>query len=56
MNIFETIGRVSRRYEPYHSQFLTDGLESSLNDSLTCGYKANVTTGSEQHTGSTRVG
>ena len=30
MNIFETIGRVSRRYEPYHSQFLTDALESSL--------------------------
>ena len=30
MNIFESIGRVSRRYEPYHSQFLADALESSL--------------------------
>ena len=30
MNIFETIERVSHRYEPYHSQFLADALEDSL--------------------------
>ena len=30
MNIFETIGRVSSRREPYHSQFLADALEHSL--------------------------
>ena len=30
MNIFETIGRVSQRYEPYHSQFLADALKCSL--------------------------
>ena len=30
MNIFETIERVSQRYEPYHSQFLADALAYSL--------------------------
>ena len=36
MNIFETIGSVTRRYEPYHSQFLADALRSSIDgdDSL----------------------
>ncbi len=30
MNVFETIGRVSSRREPYHSQFLADALKCSL--------------------------
>ncbi len=30
MNIFETIGRVSRRIEPYHSRFLAEALQYSL--------------------------
>ena len=31
MNIFETIGSVTRVIEPFHSQFLADALEESLN-------------------------
>ena len=31
MNIFETIGKVTRGIEQYHSQFLADALEDSLN-------------------------
>lgn len=36
MNIFETISDVTNRYEPFHSQFLTDALKSSIDgdDSL----------------------
>lgn len=30
MNIFKTIGTVSSRSEPYHSQFLADALNDSL--------------------------
>ena len=30
MNIFETIGRVTHRIEPFHSQFLADALSRSL--------------------------
>ena len=31
MNVFETIGKVTSRIEPYHSQFLADALSDSLN-------------------------
>ena len=31
MNIFQTIGSVTNRNEPFHSQFLADALEESLN-------------------------
>ncbi len=31
MNIFETIGKVTRGIEQYHSQFLVDALVDSLN-------------------------